>query len=510
VPTTNAAPIRPPLASPPAATPARDPRLDRLALLVFGGVTLFHVAYAGWFDLSPQEAYYWEWSRRLAASYFDHPPLAAWTIRLATSLFGDSERAVRLAAAFHSSVFSAFLWLTTRRLFGSRAALLAIAGGAVVPLFSIGQVIVTPDGPLLSGWAMAIYFAVRALEEERPRWLVAAGLATGWAMLGKYTGALLLPQLLALLLWDPRGRRMLRTPWPWVGVALALALFSPVVAWNAARHLESFAFQTTARAEASRLRPVLVGRYVGLQALAMSPVLLLLCVEAVIAGWRRRAAPAWRVVLLFSAPLLVLATAVSPVHWVKMNWLGPVWPTALAGAAALAVEQRHGARRWVVAGGGALALAMTVLLHLWPMVSWLPLPAKDETSAGWRALAARVEAERGRLPAGAPVVGCNYKVASELAYYLPGRPETLGVGALGEPGLQYDEWLDWSRVSGRTALVVRDAREHGCERREELCRPLEPLPPLTVTKGRERVTTFGLWRCGLPAAQPRAAGPAHP
>ncbi|BDG01834.1 glycosyltransferase family 39 protein [Anaeromyxobacter oryzae] len=503
-----ALPVQPPAPSP-APSPSRDPRLDRRALLLFAAVTLFHVAYAGWLALSPQEAYYWEWSRRLDLSYFDHPPLAAWTIRLFTTAFGDSERAIRLAAAFHSTLFSAFLWLTTRRLFGSRAALLAIAGGAVVPLFSIGQVIVTPDGPLLSGWAMALYCTVRALDDERPEWLLAAGAATGWAMLGKYTGFLLLPQILVLLLWDPRGRRLLRTPWPWLGVVLAAALFSPVVVWNAARHLESFAFQTTGRAETSRFRPVLFGRYVGLQVLAMSPVVLLLCVDAVIAAWRRRAAPAWRVVLIFSAPLLVLATVVSPVHWVKMNWLAPVWPTALAGAAAL-VPERRGPRWWLVAGGGALALAMSVLLHLWPVVTWLPLPAKDETSAGWRELAARVEAERARLPAGAPVIGCNYKVASELAFYLPGRPETSGVGALGEPGLQYDEWLDWTRLGGRTALVVLDARDGACARREELCRPLEPLEPLTVTKGSKRVTTFSFWRCGLPAEQPRAAGPARP
>jgi 4-amino-4-deoxy-L-arabinose transferase-like glycosyltransferase len=493
-----------------AGAPALDARIDRRALLLFAGLTLFHVAYAGTFALSPQEAYYWEWSRRLALSYFDHPPLAAWTIRLTTAILGESERGIRLAAALHSSIFSAFLWLTARRLFGSRTALLTIAAGAVVPLFSIGQVIITPDGPLLSGWAMALYFTVRALDEERPRWLVAAGLATGWATLGKYTGFLLLPQLLALLLWDPRGRRMLRTPWPWLGVALALLVFSPVIAWNAARHLESFAFQTTGRAETLRLRPQLFGRYVGLQVLAMSPVALLLAVEAVVAAWRRRGDARWRVVLVFSAPLLVLATVISPVHWIKMNWLAPVWPTALMGAAALAADAGPGVRRRVVVVGAALALGMTVLLHLWPMVSWLPLPAKDETSAGWRELAARVEAERAALPPTSPVVGCNYKVASELAFYLPDRPETFGVGALGEPGLQYDEWLDWSRLGGRTALVVLDARDGKCGRREELCSPLVPLPPLTVAKGAQRVTTFSFWRCGLPAVQPRAAGPARP
>jgi 4-amino-4-deoxy-L-arabinose transferase-like glycosyltransferase len=79
-----------PLAPSSAAGPPRDERLDRRALLLFAAVTVFHVAYAGWLALSPQEAYYWEWSRRLDLSYFDHPPLAAWTIRLCTALLGDS------------------------------------------------------------------------------------------------------------------------------------------------------------------------------------------------------------------------------------------------------------------------------------------------------------------------------------------------------------------------------------------------------------------------------------
>ncbi len=487
----------------------RARRDDATALAIVAATTLLHVAYAGVFALSPQEAYYWQWSRHLALSYFDHPPLAAWTIGAATALFGDSERAIRLAAAFHSAVFSTFLWLAARRLFGHRAALVAIAAGAAVPLFSIGQVIVTPDGPLLSGWAMALYFTVRALDEERGGWLVLAGAAAGWATLGKYTGFLLLPQILAVLAFDARGRRLLRTPWPWLGAALALAAFSPVVVWNAQRKLQSFAFQTAGRVETSRLRPVLVGRFVGLQLLAISPAVLLLCLDAVAAAWRRRAEPAMRFVLVFSAPLLVLATAVSPFHWVKMNWLAPAWPTALAGAAAVALERSHRYRLWAGAGV-VLALLMTVLLHLWPVVSWLPLPARDEGSAGWLELASRVEAERANLPAGAPVVGCNYKVASELAYYLPGRPETVGVGALGEPGLEYDEWLDWERVSGRTALVVLDERERGCSRREELCRPLVPLDPLTAQKGTRKVTTFRLWRCGLPGERPLAAGPARP
>jgi 4-amino-4-deoxy-L-arabinose transferase-like glycosyltransferase len=486
-----------------ASAPPRD--LDRLALGLLAVLTLLHVAYAGLLALSPQEAYYWTWSRAPDLSYFDHPPLAAWTLRLTTALLGHSERAVRLAAALHSAVFAVFFWLSARRLFGSRAALVALGAGMAVPLFALGQVIITPDGPLLSGWAMALYFTVRALDEEDGRWLIASGAAAGWAMLGKYTGALLLPQILVVLALDPRGRRLLRTPWPWVGALLALVLFSPVVLWNARHAFGSFAFQTTERASASRFRPVLVGRFLALQAGLVTPVVLLLLLDAVVQAFRRRTEASWRITFWFAAPLLVLAALVSPFHWVKGNWLAPAYPAALAAAGALWLERGRWRPRLAVAGV-ALALVGSVYAHLVPLWSALPFPARDEGSTGWRELAARVEEERGRLGPGAFVAGCNYKVSAELGYYLPGRPRTWSGEIAGDHGLQYRFWFEPAELVGREGIVVRDPREpNTCRRLPQACDPLEPLSPLEVLRGEARVTEFELWRCryrGPPDALP--------
>ena len=43
----------------------------------------------------PDEAYYWLWSKNLALSYFDHPPLAAWVQALLLSLFDNKYFAIR-------------------------------------------------------------------------------------------------------------------------------------------------------------------------------------------------------------------------------------------------------------------------------------------------------------------------------------------------------------------------------------------------------------------------------
>jgi hypothetical protein len=491
----------------PDAGRAADARDDRLAIAIVALTLVLHVAYAGLFALSPQEAYYWEWSRRLDLSYFDHPPLVAWTIHIATASFGDGERAIRLAAAFHSAVFSAFLWLTTRRLFGSRAGLLAIAAAVTIPIFSLGQVIPTPDAPLLSGWAMALYFTVRALDTERPAWLLAAGAATGWALLGKYTGFLLVPQIFLALVLDARGRRMLLTVWPWAGAALALLLFSPVVVWNWRHAGSSFAFQTVERVSAFSFRPVLVGRFLGLQAALLSPVVLVLLVEAVGTAIRRRADPAYRLCAVFSAPLLLLSAAVSPFHWVKGNWPAAAWASALAAATALFLERGRRARQ-VAAAAVAIALAGTAYLHLVPIVPWVPFPARDEGSAGWRELAHRIAAELEPIPDAIEfVAGCNYKVAAELGYYLPGRPHTFSREITGENGLAFGVWFDPAALVGREGILVLDERERSaCARRAEVCHPLVPLSPLTVLRGGDVVTRFDLWRCSYApdgAAAPR-------
>jgi 4-amino-4-deoxy-L-arabinose transferase-like glycosyltransferase len=473
----------------------------RTALLLVAGSLLFHVGYAGLVALSPQEAYYWSWGRRLALSYFDHPPLASWTIRAATGLFGTSERAIRLAAAFHSGLFLCFLFLAGRRLFSERAALLATAFALLAPITSLGQVVITPDAPLLSGWAACLYFLVRALDEEDGRWLLAAGLATGLAALGKYTAFMLVPQLGLALLLDPRGRRLLASPWPWLGLALAALVFSPVLLWNAERHGVSFLFQSEGRTSTFALRPVLVGRFIGLQALSVSPLLWLALMAAPFLAARRWREPGWRVAAVFSLPLVLLMLVISPFHWVKMNWGAPAYPAALLAGAALALE--HWDRAWVrrfTWSAGAVAAVFSLYTHLMPLVPALPFPARDEMFAGWKQLALRVDAERRAMGGDPLVVGCTYKPAAELAFYLAGRPQTQSAGVFGENGLQFDEWLDPAAVKGRSLLLVIDPRERRtCEGKARLCATLERLEPEVARRGDELVSAFELYRCAVPA-----------
>jgi len=90
-----------------------------LVTIVFAIVTIrcWVVAHV---DFETDEAYYWLWSRHLAASYYDHPLMVAYLIGLGTSLFGDTIMGIRSMAIVAMIAASAMLYFLALVLFGNR------------------------------------------------------------------------------------------------------------------------------------------------------------------------------------------------------------------------------------------------------------------------------------------------------------------------------------------------------------------------------------------------------
>ncbi len=220
----------------------------RSVLILIGLALLVRASLCQMGDLGVDESYTIVQSRQLQLSYFDHPPLHYWMTHAAVALFGEG----RLARLPFILLFSGTGWLLFRltdHLYGRRAAFWAVAGSSLAPFFTLsaGSWIV-PDGPLLFGLALAADAAARVLlpaPETRATpwrsWLL-VGLGFGIAALSKYHAILIAAGLLGLLL-TPSYRRYLRHPAPWIGGVLALALASPVLAWNVEHGWASLSFQ---------------------------------------------------------------------------------------------------------------------------------------------------------------------------------------------------------------------------------------------------------------------------
>jgi 4-amino-4-deoxy-L-arabinose transferase-like glycosyltransferase len=304
-------------------------------------------------SLYTDEAYYWLWSTRPAAGYFDHPPAVAWLIWLSSRVL-PGELGVRLAFVVLGGLTVLFAALAARDLAGGeRAPVLGALLAAGAPMLHLAGLMALPDGPVTAGYAAATWLLCRA---RGTRWLW-AGVAVGAALLGKYTAALLAPALLLLVLWDRELREELATPWPWLGGATAVVVFAPNLLWNAAHDWLAIGFQLHhGFRSGATLRSF--GEFVGAQAGGAGPVAM---VAAVAAALRARTSAEKRVVAAVFLPLLVTIYSATRGQS-EANWAVHVFPGAAAlGGAWLSRRSPRAALGWA---GGQAALGAAALLLL--------------------------------------------------------------------------------------------------------------------------------------------------
>ena len=443
--------------------------MKRAALFLALALLLLRVAFLGLPDLFPEEAYYWNYAKHLDFGYLDHPPMVAWLIHLGTSIFGDGELGIRIFAVGSALVTVFFAWRLTELLYDRAAAVQAVLLVSVLPFFFMTGFMMTPDAPLVACWAGALYFLARALLQDRASAWVGVGICLGLGMLSKYTIALLGPATLVFMTLDPAARRWWRHPAPYAAVALALAIFSPVILWNAQHQWASFAFQSAGRvAEAWRFST----HELLLSILALlTPVGVALAGNSLFRSASLETEARRRQLFVRTCTLVPLAVFLlfSFTHRVKLNWTGPLWlaviPAMAVAVSGLTNSGPSGLRRaWI---GTVALLFLTAALFLQYLAFGLPGIGHPKDMAllpvGWSEMGRSLELQRAAVPRPANgrvlLVGLDRNfIASEAAFYHSRQSdsvqETTGAHLFGGPALMYEFWFSPAELSGATLLLV--------------------------------------------------------
>jgi dolichol-phosphate mannosyltransferase len=456
-------------------------RARALAIGLISYAVVLRLVYLGSVELLPEEAYYWNYSRHLDIGYLDHPPMVAWLIRLGTAAFGQSQFGVRIGALCCGVITSVFTYRLTLKLFGEASALAALVLAQALPFFFLSGLLITPDAPLTAAWAAALYFLHDALVTGRSAAWWRAGLSLGFGMLSKYSICLLVPVALAFMLWDHKSRRWWWRWEPYAAALVAVAIFSPVILWNARHEWASFAFQTVRRlADPAKftLHRLLASALVlitptgvaavGAALLGAKPAGAFALADAGDADAARRKL---FIALAVIVPLAAFALF-SLRHEVKLDWTGALWTAALP----------------IMAVGMVRTLAPPSGLHAWIRAAWAPtlltvlliygaglhylvlgLPGVgygkhiELIPVGWRDLSRQVgeTAAQFRMKTGVDplIVGMDrYAIASELAFYGAERTQsevpTSSSHLFEGVGLMYAQWTPASLQEGRTLLLV--------------------------------------------------------
>src|SRR6202000_1623357 len=214
------------------------------------------------------------WSKHLPGGFSDHPPMMAVVIRAGTTIAGDTELGVRLVSVLLALPMSFAVFRTSAILFGGqRVAATATILLNVTLMAAVGTLIVTPDSPLLVASSFVLFFLAKVLESGRGAWWLGVGAAVGLALISKYTALLFGPAILIWLVSVPQQRRWLVSPWPYLGGLGRLAVFAPVILWNADHPWVSFIKQL-GRAEVTDFRPSFIAELIPTQIAFATPLAL--------------------------------------------------------------------------------------------------------------------------------------------------------------------------------------------------------------------------------------------
>jgi hypothetical protein len=435
-------------------------------------LTVFRFWYSGHVELVQDEAYYWQWSRHLAFGYYDNTPLMAYAIHFFSGplMFGPTEIGVRAAAVLSSVVVSIFIYLLAKRLLNEETALVSVAVANVIPLYSAGAILMTQDPVHVALWSASLYVAWIALSQRAscPTWVwwLLAGFLAGLTAMAKLNGFLILPGVFLYICLAPNARRWLSHPAPYVAALIAFIVFLPFIVWNHTHqnafwiHIHAMASRGTDQAKTLRW----TGEFLGAQAILLSPLifftyLFTLRFPKKIDEPDETLQP---LLYLWSASIVVfVATILQTLRGrVEGNWAVSAYVSGIILVAWLIVRSRGTSRLWHYAGI-MVALLLTTIVYF-PVVAYcvgVRLPS-DRTIElhGWRALARRVEAEQ--IVVGGPtksfVFGENYRIPSELAFYLPGHPITYSL-FLNDRRNEYMFWDDPNKCIGENAIFANDS-----------------------------------------------------
>ncbi|MCW3467300.1 glycosyltransferase family 39 protein [Chitinophaga nivalis] len=448
----------------------------------------------------PQDAYYYFYGQHLAWSYFDHPPAIAWILRAFTDLFGRHVFVIKLA----DSLITAGTLLAFYRLAGcflsvhrARNAMLLLYATLMITMVSL---ISTPDVPLLLCWSLSLIALYRAIFEGRKWYWIWTGIAMGLAFDSKYTAVFLPAGTVLFLLLSARYRRYLWSPWFAASILFFGITILPVVYWNVDNQFASFRFQSSGRVDGAEFRPLDFFGVIGHQAAALIPVLLgalLYYLYKCIRRYRRRIAgiPEPQLFLLvFFVPIFTGFFVLSPVYWVKINWMMPAYITGIIWVSSW-LRDKFIRWQWIGTVIIHAALAIEVIFYPVPIHS-------DDTMIGWDGLGRQAKVLRTQYPDDFIFSADDYKTSAMLHLYLGEMVYSRNI--IGQRALQFDFiGTNLQTLKGSNAIFINSLTDVTDDTDEQAditaLQPyfssIQPLPPIIVTMQGRVVRKFLVFRC---------------
>ena len=397
-------------------------------LLVAGLMVAGLLAVSGAYGFHGDEMYFVVAGQHPAFGFVDQPPLTPLLSAASVGLFGVSPTAVRILPALEMGLIVVLIALIVGDLGGTRRAqTLAAMTAALSGYLGAGHLDTTTEPDLLA-WAIILWLLVKLLAGGDRRLWLAVGVTAGIGLENKDTllflGAGLAVGLVVARRWD-----VVRSPWAWSAIGIALLMWVPNLVWQAMNGWPQLTMAQAISQYAGDNR----GQIVPLLWLFTGPFLFPVTAAGLIWVLRSKAAAPWRAIGIAAlVGLLLVVVSGGKAYYA----IGSVPVFMAAGAILLDRWLARGHMRVraasfataAVLSGGLIAL---LTLPILPLASYakttLPTTVPDvANTVGWSQYVATVEGVVAALPADerahAVILTNDYSEASPLILLGTGLP----------------------------------------------------------------------------------------
>lgn len=467
------------------------------------GFQIFRLFLLPFMGLMPQDAYYYLYGKNLSLSYFDHPGMIGYILRVFTEVFGQSIFVVKLAdfAITSLSILSFYLlascFLSKQK---TQNALVLLASTVFISILSFNS---TPDVPLILFWTLSLLGLYKAIFEEKKWCWIWAGIAMGLAFDSKYTAIFLQVGLLAFLLFSKQYRKLFLSPWLWGCLLISILATFPVWYWNYQNEFASFVFQSSKRISSIstfKISPSYFFGAIGHQLLLLIPVLFLIFITFSY-KYVKRALLKYKLpgsktlfLLAFFVPTFFVFLALTPVYWVKLNWLMPSYITGVI-IAAMFISKRLLKIQVFISIAFHLLLSLQILFYLVPIKS-------DDTYVGWEKLSKEIEKRQEATPSTFIFSADGYKTAACLNFFM--NQKIYAQNIIGLPALHFNYiGDDLSILNGKSAYFI-DSDTHFKDNNKkgnsnllllQYFSKVTELEPIIIKIGNKEIRKFWVFYC---------------
>ena len=467
------------------------------------GFQLFRFLLLPFMGLMPQDAYYYLYGQNLSLSYFDHPGMIGYLLRFFTEIFGQSIFTIKLADfTITTLTILSFYKLSTYFLSKVKVqkALILITSTLFISILSFNS---TPDVPLLLFWTWSIICLYKAIFEQKKWFWIFGGIAMGLAFNSKYTALLLQFGLIAFLLFSNTYRKLFLSPWFWISLLISIAVSLPVFWWNYQNEFASFAFQSSNRTDSISeftISPKNFFGAIGHQMLLLLPVLFIVFITFTFKYCKRAILklklPSSKILFLlaFFIPTFLGFLLITPIYWVKLNWLMPSYITGII-IASLFISRKWIKIQVIVSIVFHVLISLEILFYIFPIKS-------DDTWVGWKELAKETENLQEQYPNTFVFSDDNYKTSACLNFFM--EEKIYAQNIIGLPALHFDYLGDnLSDLNGKNAIFIDSDKRFKNNHKTDKINPLLKeyfseviqLEPIIIKLNDKEVRKFWIFYC---------------